>query len=66
MSNKIFLLQRRIPLYSLFYNVQVCSIENVQVCTRIEIKLVLRSIGLKNSQRSYWPMDVGFWLALVL
>ena len=29
-------------------------------CTNVDIRLVLRFRGLKNSQRKYWPVKVNF------
>ena len=30
------------------------------LCTRVEIRLVFRLVGLKEFQRRYWPVKVGF------
>ena len=34
-------------------------------CTNVDIRLVLRLRGLKDSQRKYWPVKVGFRYTLV-
>ena len=54
MSSNIFLIRSISPL----------SLRLVQIirdrCINVDIRLILRLRGLKDSQRKYWPVKVGF------
>ena len=59
LSSNIFLIRSISPL----------SLRLVQIirtrCTDVDIRLILRLRGQKDSQRKYWPVKVGFRYTLV-
>ena len=61
------------PLYSNIFSNRYISPLNLRLvqiirvrCTNVDIGLILRLRGRKDSQRKYWPVKVGFRYTLVL